>query len=979
MTRAVGVLWVLLIAGSSANDAPDPCLSYMSLDGSSREKGVVTNPSQSSLCDKSLIPGWYRFTGAEIAMAKVDKFHCGAESTVWMDDKIPPVGPSVDRKFCFNHLGLSPTGCLWSEQVPVKNCGTYLVYQFPLKTIMCPMVVCSDSSIKPCPTWQVSPTGFTPCTKIPCPAGQVSPSGFEPCRAPYPKVADNVTLSGPELSQGSGYRQACSFTSPDVSPDALFHVTWSMDGLPVGSTTLTGDERTAYFTLSQWKGHINHKLTCSVQTSYTNSQNNTSPVYTSNSYYGGIKVEPQPLHIVEGTDTKVEVISTLPIECHVSGTQTPCGLKVHVISPNLFTVGGCDLTFTPTDWNPSTHEARLPLELAAKLDPAIKANSQTTLSFVTITDLLSGLDLWTNVTVPPIQVSVTDTAFKICYSCGDPHFVQSLNPAMHWKYNLYHLGHFNLAGDRRAPIAVQIETNVWHPSHLPVITALAVQIGPETVIIDTSGGSSNPTVVANTRPTSYTVQLCGTNEYQIYTSMGHRINIHHQSYGHYLDVKLTFPSGIVSLTDIVNGTDLYHETCYIDTTTNRLKTLGSRGEISGQVIDLFRVNPRSNLFHGKDVHTTKVPPKVYCSCPPRKPGHVMEVTCKRGLKVSDPFINRPTCKEFQPKIIMAPPAKNPPAETIFKEYQPLPHPWPTMNGITEVMARATCREAILNFTSSQCGSRTEININDFIGNCVDDVQASAGLGYVSSAVQAFQSQCETDILSDIHSYNTTPTGELRVPEVLSQCPNLCSMRGACVKSVCQCEAGWEWTDCSVRTGEPFTVSGITGGVLCDMSVSSDCFSPLLTVGNLGYMTSCTVTPASYEQGRPSLPQAPYTVSYSRENAFSLSCDIKSTPQLTDFLAQSYTITLQPQSKVSGNSITYVVYNGVCQMCDEHFTCYRRADACLINGRCYKAGSTLMIGQEKYACDPKSNLDGFTLVSTGATTHQNSSCVCLPST
>ncbi|XP_046560440.1 uncharacterized protein LOC124269478 [Haliotis rubra] len=972
MRHAVGVLCVLLIAG--ANSASDPCLSYTTLDGGVRDKDVITNPSRASLCDKSLAPGWYRFTGAEVAMAKVDKFHCGAESTIWMDDQIPPVGTSADRKFCFNNLGISPTGCLWSEQVPVRNCGKYLVYQFPLKTIMCPMAICTDTSIQPCPQYQVSQSGFTPCQKIPCPAGQVSASGFEPCRVAYPEVTDNVTLSGPEPSQGSGYRQACSFTSSDTSPDAKFKVTWSMNGVPVGTTMVTGSARTAYFDLNQWKGHINSNLTCSVQSSTANSNNWNPHAYTSNSYYGGIKIEPHPLNIVEGIDKEIEIISTLPVYCQAMSSQMSCSLHLHVISPELFTVSSCDLSLTPTDWNPSTHEARLTLEVATKLDPAIKANSQTTLSLEIIPDVFSGLDVWKNATVSPIQVSVTDTQFKICTSVGDPHFLQSFNPAIQGFYSLYHIGHFNLAGDRRAPIAVQIETNLWHPTHLPVITAIAVQTGTETTIIDTDGGSTNPTVISNKRPTSHTLQRCGTNEYQIYTPMGHRINVYHQyDKGHYLDVKLTFPSGIVSLTDMVNKTDIYHETCNIDTTTNGMKTLTITGEFNGNVIDLFRVNPDSDLFHGKDVHTTKIAPQIYCSCPPRKPGHVVEVLCQRGLKVSDPFIDRPTCKEFMPKTITAPPAQNPAITTTFKEYQPLPHPWPTATGVTEVKARATCYEAIVNFTSTECGSHITVNVADFVSSCVDDVQASGGLSYVASAVQAFQSKCETDILSNPKNYIVTSTGQLQVPEVITrQCPNLCSMHGSCVKGVCQCETGWGWTDCSVKTGEPFAITGITGGVRCDTSVSSDCFSPTLTVSNLGYINFCVVTPASYEQGRPSKPHTPYTGTYSRENAFGLTCNMKPTPGIT---AQSYTINLLTQSNVGGNSITYVIYNGNCQMCDEHFTCYRRADACLIKGHCYKAGETVEIGQQTYTCNPKSNLDGWTLFPSGSATQQNSTCVC----
>ncbi|XP_046570815.1 uncharacterized protein LOC124279057 [Haliotis rubra] len=950
----------------------DPCTNYSTLLEGLRDTNLGTNKSSAFLCDDQLQPGWYRFSEGEVAISSVHKYHCGTKSTIWMNDKFPSVEDGIaEKKFCFNHLDLTPNGCLWSEQVPVKNCrGEFMVYHLPLETILCPMAICTDASIKPCSEYELSGSGFPPCTKIPCPPGKTSPSGFKPCRDMYPVITGRTLLTGPEEIDGS-YQHTCTFESGDNSSDARFLVKWLMNNVVVQNVTQHGGNRTSFFDVKMWTGHVNENLGCSVQSYFENTSSVLSTEFHSTKYFGGIKVEPSPLTLREGVDQTITVISTLPVVCD-NATSDSCKVVLETVAPGLFIGGECQLVLTASNWDEDLHESRFNLSLGTQVDPAVKPAQTLSISFATMSNNVPGLEYWSGITIPPTKVLNTDTRFSTCVGSGDPHFTSSFNPGIFHElgvtyYNLYHLGDFNFASDTRAQLAVQARMSVYTGTGLPMICAVAVQKGDDVIFID-SCQRSVPSIRANHVITDGSVQVCGSNEYQITTDLGHRISVIAQSSMY--TVTITFPHGVVPLEAFdVNNKTTYQEVCNPSVRVNGMATFRTGGVIAGSTVGYFRVQPDQNLFEGHRVKmvSPSVNNGMYCSCVREKQD------CGRGQKVTDPNVQRGSCRPIVPAQ-MKPDAKiAQPSHLDPTHYSPPEHHWPTPSGITEKLARDKCRTAISKYTHHQCSSLKDLNIDTFVLSCAEDIQASDDYTFISSAVHDFKSQCEISMTSNIDNYNRTANGTLQAPGILSKaCPNLCSMHGTCADGVCQCESGTEWQDCSVKTGQPFNITGIEQAALCDKSKDTNCFNPRLVVDNLGEVSTCMVEQAGYLKGRPQQGFGKQSVKFVREHASIVASNLTPIIRNLEFEAMFFKIFLTESttSKNQTSSINYTIYDGTCQMC-EHFICYERLDACTINGRCYKDGHVDRInGTYKYVCDPVTSLDQWTTVPTVWRGHKN---------
>ncbi|XP_067670563.1 von Willebrand factor D and EGF domain-containing protein-like [Haliotis asinina] len=941
----------------------DPCTNYTTLLEGLRDINLGTNKSSAFLCDDELQPGWYRFSEGEVAISSVHKYHCGTKSTIWMNDKFPSVEDGIaDKTFCFNHLDLTPNGCLWSEKVPVKNCrGEFMVYHLPLETILCPMAICTDASIKPCNEYEISASGFPPCTKIPCPPGKTSPSGFQPCRDMYPVITGRTLLTGPEQIDGT-YQHTCTFDSADNSTDARFRVKWLMNNIVVETVTLHGGNRTSFFDVNMWTGHVNKNLECSVQSYFENTSFVRSTEFHSNEYFGGIKVEPSPLSFREGVDQTITVIATLPVVCD-NATSDSCEVVLETVAPGLFIGGQCQLVLTPSSWDEDAHESRFNLSLGTQVDPAVKPAQTLSISFATMPNNVPGLEYWSSITMPPVKVLNTDTRFSTCVGSGDPHFTSSFNPGIFHElgvtyYNLYHLGDFNFASDTRAQLTVQARMSIYTGTGRAMICAVAVQKGDDVIFID-SCHRSVPSVRANNVITDGSVQVCGSNEYQITTNQGHRISVIAQ-YSWYT-VTIAFPHGVVPLEAFDNKTT-YQEVCNPSVRVNGEATFTTGGVIADSTVGYFRVQPDQNLFEGHRVKMV-TPSKnsgFYCSCEKGRQ------SCGRGQKVIDPHVQRGSCRPIVPAqmkqgaMITQSPTVDP------ANYIPPVHHWPTPSGITEKEAKDRCRTAISKYTHHQCSSLKDLNMDAFVNSCAEDILASDGYAFISSAVHDFKSQCEISITSNINNYNTTANGTLQAPDILAEtCPNLCSMHGTCVDGECHCESGTEWQDCSVKTGQPFNITGIEQGALCDKSKDTNCFNPRLLVDNLGDVSSCMVEQAGYLKGRPLEGFEKHPVQFVREHASIVASNLRPIIRNPEFEAMFFKIFLTESttSKNQTSSISYTIYDGTCQMC-ENFICYEKLDACTINGRCYKDGHVDRVnGTHTYVCDPATSLDQWTTVPT----------------
>ena len=103
------------------------CTNYTVLSEADRAQG---NRVQNTLDDNILAPGWYRFHGAAgdgMADECVLPNHCGTFYPGWLDGAHPTVAEGVvTRKLCFSKTDHC---CWWSNNIKVKNCSSYYVYE----------------------------------------------------------------------------------------------------------------------------------------------------------------------------------------------------------------------------------------------------------------------------------------------------------------------------------------------------------------------------------------------------------------------------------------------------------------------------------------------------------------------------------------------------------------------------------------------------------------------------------------------------------------------------------------------------------------------------------------------------------------------------------------------------------------------------------------------------------------------------------
>lgn len=119
---------------------------------------AIGNTAQNSLkCDQRDLPGnlWYRFLGAAgnaMPTSCVPVRRCGTHAPGWMVGSHPSLRYSlVTRKVCYHWSG---SCCRWSNNIKVRNCGGFYVYQLP-KTPVCWLRYCGNrvSLPPPPPGW----------------------------------------------------------------------------------------------------------------------------------------------------------------------------------------------------------------------------------------------------------------------------------------------------------------------------------------------------------------------------------------------------------------------------------------------------------------------------------------------------------------------------------------------------------------------------------------------------------------------------------------------------------------------------------------------------------------------------------------------------------------------------------------------------------------------------------------------------------
>ena len=126
----------------------DGCNNYTVLSEADRAQGHVVINASNYRCDKDdLVPGWYRFQGAagdQMADKCVPGNHCGSRWSGWLYGAHPSIAEGVvTREVCFSSLYYC---CDWDQNIRIKNCGAYFVYELPRPYFSCPARYCGNGS-----------------------------------------------------------------------------------------------------------------------------------------------------------------------------------------------------------------------------------------------------------------------------------------------------------------------------------------------------------------------------------------------------------------------------------------------------------------------------------------------------------------------------------------------------------------------------------------------------------------------------------------------------------------------------------------------------------------------------------------------------------------------------------------------------------------------------------------------------------------
>ena len=126
----------------------DGCNNYTVLSEADRGYGhIVINASNYRRDQDDLVPGWYRFQGAagdRMADKCVPENHCGTQYPGWLSGAHPTITEGVvTREVCFSQ---SYSCCSWYQNIRIRNCGAYFVYELPGPHFSCTAGYCGSGS-----------------------------------------------------------------------------------------------------------------------------------------------------------------------------------------------------------------------------------------------------------------------------------------------------------------------------------------------------------------------------------------------------------------------------------------------------------------------------------------------------------------------------------------------------------------------------------------------------------------------------------------------------------------------------------------------------------------------------------------------------------------------------------------------------------------------------------------------------------------
>ncbi|XP_051865234.1 uncharacterized protein LOC127566795 [Pristis pectinata] len=221
---------------TATNSEPgDPCVNHTILDQPWRSTDCSSTECTGGQwkTDRNLEAGWYRFNSSgewKVPETVVPEGRCSGASPGWLNGPHPSIGEGeVSRTICFT---LSGNSCYRKQEIKVKNCTDYFVYQlWPLPYTYIYSVYCTDMETSTKEQLKASSTGEPTQEPSSDPAGDTSSDGLS---GPAPgtesqtnsdegeedkwiqvKVTSNGDMSEEELMEATREKLREMFGDPD--------------------------------------------------------------------------------------------------------------------------------------------------------------------------------------------------------------------------------------------------------------------------------------------------------------------------------------------------------------------------------------------------------------------------------------------------------------------------------------------------------------------------------------------------------------------------------------------------------------------------------------------------------------------------------------------------------------------------------------------------------------------------------------------
>ncbi|XP_053389303.1 von Willebrand factor D and EGF domain-containing protein-like [Mercenaria mercenaria] len=964
----------------------DPCDSTIVLDSlKQRVIGYTLSADETPLCDYYMTEGWYSM-GTNNVIAKSEQL-CGTVYNWYLQGDLPTDDQITGITVCRN--GGKGNICSEARTIHVKRCEENR-YVFDLVAPDgCPEAYCIES---------LQPSNET---DTPPDISSVKP------------VIEAVVVKPGATNMLNFF---CDFTPP-AGTNYFYAVEWGISTGRSWTHTIKRFDPIQYVSQFDFRdktaltegmlrdknfGHLGITIACSV-TAQHDEIGTSSLARESNPKFFGIEVLNKTIRVSNKEDTTIFLRITVPFGC-ADVELGKCSMDVNVFiprksksckMPDLSQTKGvrnrCGLSFRSDRIN-----QWVPLHLTA-FDGVTRLDITTKFNLVLNTRAtVPTHPFFANYFLDPIKVEVhTDMTLlknKLCYSHNDPH-MGSFDGI---RYENQNSGKFILYRNTKYQTQVQMQTtecytNIW------CNCGVVVNAGRDVFIVNNCGNGVKRKWNIRFRECQdrilrRKVFKVNNSKYEVILPTGTKVTI--KLYGHLLNVDIA-----PGLADYLNTEGLCGKFDG-DISNDRAKRPDSKETDPNKS---WRVKAEEDLFDSRNDDNLEIwkEERLLCSCNADggSVNIVDKVTCH-------PTVSK-TCQDDREEPILEHQCSfsvrkrrnvhgmyvqkeldlHRTVETSFVSKRHSTHipDFPLL--VSKRMtydyesAKADCQEAFNTDVFSTCSSIPDINLDDFIENCILDAQITNSMDWALTHLEALKDKCmheikvnqplsadelaEVDIIVNNTVINTEtrlndsltlpliPTFSTELLETVEEvtCPNECNGNGKCEKGICVCSAKYIGEDCSVDRTVPPLMEGIPDRGECDLQFR-ECKRTSVFGSNLAETVdlTCHLVPFVVSSKSEIVKSNNITTTKGDlQTLVEVSCPLQQSrkkrstlEQEGDYIASGYAISVSNDGVEYSEEDILVVFDSECVDCikqDENVTCKQKPGYCVKNGQCYRFGET----------------------------------------